>query len=430
MARKYDLIIIGAGPAGYEAAIYAGKKGINTALIEKNKIGGTCLNNGCIPTKVFLHAAHLYSSFKTSSYFGITVENVDFSWGKIIARKDRLLKRMQKAIENDLNNVELISGEAILKNKKIVEINGEEITADNILLASGTKPLEINNLKVDNKFIFDTNQIMNLKKLPKSICIVGGGVIGIEFADIFSSFGIKVAIVELLPDILVNQDLEAKELVKKSLEQKGVEFHLESSIKDVSNRKISLTNSTSFETEALLVTIGRQPNTKCFSTLDLDKKGFVLVNEYFETSQTGVYAVGDVIGRNMFAHTATYQAIKVIDKIFSNTWNYQEYVPAVVFTSPQIASIGAITGECITIPLSKISRYQIDNQTTGFMKVFFREDRRITGMAIVADNAESIIGQGVILVNKHIQIDELKDFIFPHPSHSEFLGEIIKSVIS
>lgn len=431
----YDLIIVGAGPGGYEAAAHAGKHGLRVLLIEKELLGGTCLNCGCIPTKNLLVTAHFWHKLNHSSIFNISVENPKFDFSKIIEKKDRLLLRLRKGVENLLkqNKVEVVIGEAELLPGKIIKVNGKEYTANNIILATGSRPADIPGL-TGRENVFNSTQILNIKELPKTMAIVGAGAIGLEFADIFSSFGSEVTVLEILPQVMPLEEREAVETLQKNMESNGIKFKCGVKIKDIQNGYAELETGERIAADLVLLAAGRKLNSGYIKDpgLKLGAKNEVMVNEFMETSVSGIYAIGDLNNRALYAHAATYQGLRVIDNIIDHKKQVIDLslVPRVTFTSPQIAAVGKVDGvgqQIKKMPLMMLGRAQAENQTTGFIKIFTNSSSGLVeGVVIVADNAESLIASAIVLIHKKTTLAELADMIHPHPTFAELFSEAAK----
>ncbi len=422
----YDLLIIGAGPGGYESAIRAGKLGLKTLLIEKEKLGGVCLNAGCIPTKTILASVHFLEKLKKANLFNIKLGEPVLDYPKVIERKDRLIKRLQLGIEKQLQGgkVEIVYGQAELWPDKLVKVGGKEYTAKNIMLAAGTEPADLPGLKADNQKIFNSTQILNLQVLPKTFGIIGAGAIGLEFADIFSSLGVAVTVTDILEKILPQEDTEAVSLLVKMLEHKGVKFNL-GPLADKFNPD---------NYEKVLVAAGRKINNEFIKDqqIKLGPKKQVLVNEYMETSLPGIFAVGDINDLALYAHAATYQGLKVVENIYSRKPKKIDLsnIPKVIFTGLQLASVGRTDGVSQMIkklPLLMLGKAQAENQTEGFLKLFIEQKTDlIQGAVIVADNADALIGEALVLVNNKVTTRSLSDLIHPHPTYAEIFTESLK----
>lgn len=424
--NQFDLIIIGGGPGGYESAAHAAKHGLRTLLIEKHNLGGVCLNTGCIPTKTLLAAAHLYHKIKKqANLFNIRVENVSLEYAKLIERKDRLTMRLVKGIEKLMTEtgVTVISGEAELQAGKKVIVNGATYTATNIILATGALPADLPGFATDGVKLLNSTQLLQRKELPQSISIIGGGVIGLEFGDVLSSLGVAVTIYEVLPKILPFEDQEAVETVKKALQQRGVKFVIGASVPPVDQ----------LPGEIVLLAAGRKIPTDYIKDTAITKgpKGEVLVSETMETAVSGVYAIGDLNNKALYAHAATFQGLAVVNNILNQTVHPVDLtkVPKVIFTCPQIASLGRTDGvaqEIKKMPLLMLGKAQAENQTEGFIKLFLNTAGVIEGVVLVAEAADALIGEAVVLVNQGLTWQDLAKMMHPHPTLSEIYSEVLK----
>lgn len=424
--NQFDLIIIGGGPGGYESAAHAAKHGLRTLLIEKHNLGGVCLNTGCIPTKTLLAAAHLYHKIKKqANLFNIKVENVSLEYAKLIERKDRLTMRLVKGIEKLMTEtgVTVISGEAELQAGKKVSVNGEIYTATNIILATGALPADLPGFATDGVKLLNSTQLLQRKELPQSISIIGGGVIGLEFGDVLSSLGVAVTIYEVLPKILPFEDQEAVETVKKALQQRGVKFVIGAPVPPVDQ----------LPGEIVLLAAGRKIPTEYIKDTAITKgtKGEVLVSETMETAISGVYAIGDLNNKALYAHAATFQGLAVVNNILNQTVHPVDLtkVPKVIFTGPQIASLGRTDGvaqEIKKMPLLMLGKAQAENQTEGFIKLFLNTAGVIEGVVLVAEAADALIGEAVVLVNQGLTWQDLAKMMHPHPTLSEIYSEVLK----
>lgn len=422
----YELIIIGGGPGGYEAAAHAGKHGLKTLLIEKQTLGGVCLHSGCIPTKTLLAAAHFYNKIKKqANLFNIKVDSVVLEYTKVIERKDRLIARLVKGIEKLMSDsgVTVLTGEAELLPGKRVMVAGVEYTAQNIILATGTVPANLPNIPADNIRVFNSTQLLLRKELPHAMSIIGGGAIGLEFADIFSSLGVAVTVYEILPKLLPLEDQEAVEIVKKSLQQRGVQFVIGAAVPPLDQ----------LPGDIVLLAAGRKILTEYIKdpALRTGIKNEIVVTETMETTVPGVYAIGDLNNKLLFAHAASFQGIAVVENILHNKNNPLDLmkVPKVMFTGPQIASIGITSGvnqDIKKAPLTILGKAQAENQTEGFLKLFVGASGIIEGAVLVAEAADALIGEAVVLVNKAITVTELAQMMHPHPTLSEIYSEVLK----
>lgn len=399
----YDYGIIGGGPAGYSAAIYAAKEGKKVILFEKDQIGGTCLNRGCIPTKTFLHWADLYSDFKSGvkkELFRAT--ELGFCFDKVAAEKDRVCDTLRKSLELVLKTMKInvINAEAKIEDNKIIA-NNEVYECENIIIATGARPREIKGLEFDGEFILSSNDILNLTTCPKNIVIVGSGAIGIEWARILSAFDTQVTIVEMANNLLPLADIEVSKRIERIFKKQGIKFYTNTSVSSVdkSNKKILLSNNETLETDILFVAAGRIANNELNGT-----------------------KIGDCSGEIQLAHYATSQARNIILGIPYN----RDLIPSVVYGEPEIAWVGKREQDGdykkINLPITALGKAQCDNSTEGFIKLLLENDK-IVGAHIVSKEASALIQQLVIAIQNNISIDNLKEVCWAHPTYSEGIFE-------
>lgn len=443
MNKHYDLIIIGAGPGGYETALYASSSGLKVALIEENKLGGTCLNCGCIPTKTYYSASKYIHEVNKMNAFGFeTIYKFDFS--KIKEKKDNVVLELHKGIEFLLKNanVDLYYGKGIITSANTVKINSISddiqssdilIQADNIIIATGSSPVK--DILPNGNLTISSTELLNLDKLPDSLTIIGGGVIGIEMATIFNALGTKVEVVEMMDNILPNLDSDVSKRIQLSLSKLGIKFHVKSIVNQIIDKNsIEIKEKDNLKiitSDYILLSVGRKANTDVYENIEIktNKKGFI-VNEYFETSTPNIYAIGDCNGINMLAHFATYSGYKVIDKILNkdNKINLS-LCPSAIFTFPEVAMLGLTEKMAkeanIAYEVKKVSFRQNGkalsmDEKDGFIKALISDDE-IIGICICGPNASDLIHEVNILMNNHIKLHDFKDYVYAHPTLSEIL---------
>ncbi len=404
----YDYGIIGGGPAGYSAAIYAAKLGKSVVLFEKDKVGGTCLNRGCIPTKTFLHWADLYTEFKSGVKKEIyRAEELGFSFEKISAEKDTVCNNLRKALELVLKTMRItvVPYEAVITEEGKISANGEIYECSEIIAAVGAKPRELKGLEFDGEFILSSDDVLNLKQLPEKIVILGSGAIGIEWARIFSAFDVDITVVEAAPDLLPLADIEVSKRIARMFKKSGIKFYTDCSVlsADKMNKSVTLSNGEVLRTDLLFVAAGR---VKC----DIAPPG------------KNVKIIGDCAGEIQLAHYATCQAKKVILGIPYN----KELIPSVVYGDPEIAWVGKREqdGEFkkVLLPVTALGKAQCDNCTEGFIKILVDGDK-IAGAHIISKEASALIQQIVIAMQNDISVDRLKEVCFAHPTYSEGIFE-------
>ena len=445
MAKR--VAVIGGGPGGYVAAIRAAQLGAAVTLIEKDKLGGTCLNVGCIPTKALLHSAELYTTMKhEGASIGIFADNLRFDWPLIVKRKNDVVNYLVECVGALLqsNGVERIRGEARLAAYNAVEVGGKFIEADAVIIATGSAPAmpPVPGLDLDN--VVTSDGALSFEGLPQRIVIAGGGVIGVEFASIFASFGVAVTVVEMLPRILPNVDAEIADILRRSLESKGVAFYTNARLNSVSRGIQGLTLSVAAGAETveltadkLLVATGRLPYTKNLGLESLGvamERGRIVVNERMETSFKNLYAVGDCASRILLAHVASREGEVAAENIMGHeTVMDYKTVPSAIYTSPPVASVGLSeddarkAGHRVQVgrfPLLANGKSVVTGDTGGMIKIV-SDDRygEILGVHIVGGPAIDMIGEGGLALRLEATLDEIVSTIHAHPTVGEALGE-------
>jgi len=437
--KEFDLIVIGAGPGGYVPAIRAAQLGKKVAIVERKKLGGTCLNVGCVPSKALLKHSELVEEIQKANSWGIHTGEVSIDFQKLMKRKDQVVRTLAGGVEHLLNknNIEIFQGEASVTGDLIVTVGAETLRGKDLLLATGSRPFipPIKGLHQVNYLTTDT--FFDLKKLPKQLVIIGGGVISVELAFAMAPLGTNVTIIEVAPDILLTEDEDARKVIKKHLKKKKIKTITLAEIQEVTDGKVLLTDQEiSFDT--LLVATGRQPNLEVATDLNLkldSANKFVEVNEFYETSKKHVYAVGDLIGGYQLAHAASAEGLVAVHRMNGETPQplNQTEIPRCVYTHPEIASFGLSEDQArksyadvkVTVtPLAGNAKAIAEGETDGFVKII--SDQRyqeILGAVIVGAKATELIGE--ILAVKHAEgtMSELASLVHAHPAISEAIGE-------
>lgn len=413
MTQQFDLGIIGGGPAGYTAAFQARSKGLSVVLFEKDKVGGVCLNRGCIPTKAILHSAELYEEMKSATELGITAENLSFDYSKVVERKDKIVEKLRKSLELSLKNsgVVVVNAEAkipshTMKNGENQVFANEEIyECKKIITATGSKPRDFDGLRFDHKFILSSDDILNLKTLPKSIVIIGSGAIGIEWARILSAFDVEVTIVEMADHLLPLADIEVSKRVERIFKSKKIKFYTSNGVEKIENQNVTLKSGETLTPELVLLATGRTPQP--IENCDI--------------------CIGDACGKIQLAHFAIKQAVEEIANIEFN----ENLVPSVVYGCPEIAWIGKREQDLeegnykkSNILISALGKSHCDNCSDGFIKLLSQEGK-IVGAHIVSKEATSLIQEITIAMQNNIAIDDLKKVCFAHPTYSEGIFECL-----
>lgn len=450
---KADLLVIGGGPGGYVAAIYAAKKGLNTVLVEREKLGGTCLNVGCIPTKALVKSSEVYKDTLLGEEFGFEIENIKVNMNKVIDRKDKIRENLVSGIDYLLskNNVRVIKGDAsFLDDKIIVAKRGKDeykIEAKNIIVATGSKISKINIKGIDLPFVLNSKSALDNKNLPESITIIGGGVIGMEFAFIYSNFGVKVNVVEYMDRLLTMVDDDISEEIKNIARLNGINIYTSSKVTKIEESEngdaiVFFENEGKEKyliSENVLVAIGREPN---MDGLNIEKTGIELnergkgikVDNTLKTNVPGIYAVGDVNNKMQLAHVASHQGIIAVDNILSEDKEMKyDCVPNVIFTSPEIASVGLTERECIEKKINiKVSKFPFSangkaltmGESRGFIKIIKDIDNnKIVGASLIGADASSLISTLTVIIKNNIKDKDIADTIFAHPTTGEVIHE-------
>lgn len=409
MTETFDIGIIGAGPAGYTAALHAAKTGKKVVLFEKDNIGGICLNKGCIPTKSILHTSETFYNLKNCQNYGIYAQNLTLDFPKIIEHKDQTIEKLRKGIELALKNakVTVIKAEAKIISSTQIKAQEEIYTCKKIICATGSSPRIMKGLEFEHKFILSSDDILNLQELPKNILIIGSGAIGIEWARIMSNFGVETTITELAPHLLPIADIEVSKRIERIFKTRKIKYYTNTSIEKIENHEVTLTNGETLTPEKILVATGRIPNT--LEKLD------------------NVTYIGDVTGEIQLAHYAIKQAIEEIQQIPFK----KDLTPSVVYGNPEIAWVGKReqdlepnTFEKSQILISALGKSHCDNQTEGFIKIL-SQNNKIIGAHIVSAEASALLHQLLIAMQNNITIEKLKEICFAHPTYSEGIFETL-----
>lgn len=451
---EYDLIVIGGGPAGYAGAIRAGQLGKKVACIELERAGGTCLNWGCIPTKALLKSAELYRSLQKADAFGLSVKEAGFDFGKVMERSRGVASTMAKGIEFLFrkNKVDYFVGKAQVTVAGMVEITdgehkGKFFKAKNVLLATGCKPRRLPDVPVDGVRVLTSREALEVRKNPpKSIAILGAGAIGVEFAYFFNAFGSKVTLIEMLPQIVPVEDEEVGKALQRNFEKQGMTIHTNTKVEKVKvgKDKVELTvvkageaNSTEIEAEVLLVAIGVTPNLEGAVSKNVKlelERGYVKVNDNYESSVKGIYAAGDIIGPPWLAHVATYEAVNAVNAMFGHHHGGRvKHFPGATYCQPQIASTGltekqakekGLNYKVGKFPFAASGKAVASGDSEGFVKVITdAKTGEIYGAHILGNEAPELIAEYVLAMNLEASTDEVHRSIHAHPTLSEALME-------
>jgi dihydrolipoamide dehydrogenase len=452
----YDLLVLGGGPAGYAAAIRAGQLGKKAVVVEMERAGGTCLNWGCIPSKALLKSAEAYQNALQSHEFGISCENVQYDFEKIIQRSRNVADQMGGGIEYlfKKNKVDYIVGKGMVHAPGMVEITdgekkGSYLKASKILIATGCKPRSLEEVKVDGERVMTSREALVMKKQPTSIAIMGAGAIGAEFAYFLNAFGTKVILLEMLPTILPVEDAEVSATLLKSFKSQGIDCRVSTRVDDIKVKEDSVALSITtgdreevVEVESLLLAIGVTPNLEgaLSSKLKLElHKGYLKVDENYQTSEKNIYAAGDIVGPPWLAHVATFRAIQAVNGMFGHANPIPiDAFPGCTYCQPQVASIGlteekakeaGVAYKIGKFPFAASGKAVAANHSEGFVKIIVGEEYgEILGAHIIGSDATELITEYGLGMKLEATVDEIHQTIHAHPTMSEALAEAAASV--
>ncbi|MBC8552588.1 MAG: dihydrolipoyl dehydrogenase [Candidatus Brocadiales bacterium] len=451
--KTYDLLIIGGGPGGYVAAIKGAQLGLSVGLIERDKVGGACLHKGCIPTKALIQSTHVYELFKRSKEFGIATKGISADFSEFHKRKQTIVNRLFGGVEHLLkkNKVDLLKGTGqIVSPGKVLVKDGnkikEQVSAKSIIIATGSSPAVFKGLPHDKKNVLTSDDILEQKEIPSSLLIVGGGSVGIEFAYIYNALGSDVTVIEVMDEILPTNDKDVGSVLRKCLSKKGINFLTQTELDQIEIKESTVETTVKkndgktemLQSEKVLLAMGRKPETEDLGleALNLEFNGrFIDVDENMQTSQSGIYAIGDVTGPPLLAHVASTQGLFVAHNIAGMDYPpiNDNTIPKVTYTNPQVASVGMTQEEAELAGYDlKIGRFpfiangkaQIIGEDEGFIKVITDESSgEILGVHLIGHGVGELIGSMSLAMNLEATNLEVSANIFPHPTISEVFAE-------
>ncbi|RJS66846.1 dihydrolipoyl dehydrogenase [Priestia filamentosa] len=466
MSKEYDVVIVGGGTGGYVAAIRASQLGLSTAIVEKNKLGGTCLHAGCIPSKALLKSAEVFQTAKHSEDYGILSTQVELDFSKVQQRKEQIVEKLYSGVQYLMNKgkIDVYEGTGRMLGPSIfspmagsisVEFtNGDEnevLIPKNVILATGSRPNTLPNLEVDGEKVITSDEALKMENLPTSIIIVGGGVIGVEWASMLCDFGVSVTIVEYSERILPTEDEDVSKEMHRALVSRGVEIVTGAEVLPETLQKeaeVVIEAQTSngkqtFKGEKLLLSVGRKANTEGIgienTSIELDR-GFIMTNEYYQTKESHIYAIGDVIGGLQLAHVASHEGIKAVEHIAGRTPILMRStdIPRCIYSSPQAASVGLTEEEAIEngfqvkvgkFPFQAVGKALISGEESGFAKIIAdKETDDLLGVHLIGPNVTELISEAGLAKVLDATPWEMAHAVHPHPSLSEVLGEAALSV--
>jgi dihydrolipoamide dehydrogenase len=455
MPEHFHLLVIGAGPGGYVAALKAAQLGARVAVVEKYHLGGTCLNYGCIPSKALLSSAEMLHSVRHADKWGVTVGgHVSFDWNAITAHKDRTIRQLRGGIASLLKGraVTHLAGNARFEAPGRVAISSGEgndqlVTADKVIIATGSAPMRIPGWPDDPSFVCTSDEAVHWTDLPKKLLIVGGGVIGCEFACMMQAFGVEVTIVELMPRILPTLDADLGSELLKIFMQRGITCHLETKVEElrVVDSAISsrLSSGEMLAIDRVLVATGRRPNTAALGLdragIRVDRRGFVEVNDRLETNVPGHYTIGDANGRSMLAHAASAQGVAAADNALKHSKPFVAAIPSAVYTFPEVAAVGMTEQEAreaglpIAIgrfPIGHLGKAMAARHQEGFVKIVrHRETNQLLGAHMIGHNATECVAALTALIQQKASLHDVVETVWAHPTISESIKEAAEDAL-
>ncbi len=443
-SNDFDVVVLGAGSGGYACALRAAQLGLRVALVEKGKIGGTCLHVGCIPTKALLHAAEVADSARDSEQFGVnaTLESIDM--GGVNKYKDGVVSRLFKGLTGLVKGrgITVLEGEGRLAGPRTVEVNGQRYTGRAVVLASGSYSKTLPGLEVDGQRVLTSEHALSLDRVPTSVIVLGGGVIGCEFASVWKSFGAEVTIVEALPRLVAAEDADVSKALERAFRKRKIGLKVGTPFQSVEHTehgvRLTVEGGETLEAEMLLVAVGRGPSTQGLGYeeqgIEMDR-GFVLTDERLRTNVDGVYAVGDIVPGLQLAHRGFQQGIFVAEEIagLDPAPIHESGIPRVTYSDPEIASVGLDESaarstygedavETLTYDLGGNGKSQI-LRTQGFVKLVRRKDGPVVGVHIVGARAGELVGEAQLIYNWEGYPEDVAPFVHAHPTQNEALGE-------
>ncbi|PAE24338.1 MULTISPECIES: dihydrolipoyl dehydrogenase [Bacillaceae] len=466
MAQEYDLVILGGGTGGYVAAIRASQLGLKTAIVEKGKLGGTCLHKGCIPSKALLRSAEVFATAKHSEDFGVMTSDVSINFGKVQERKNKIVDQLHKGVQHLMKQgkIDVFEGTGRILGPSIfspmpgtisVEMNNgdenEMLIPKNVIVATGSRPRTLPGLDIDGKLVMTSDEALALEEVPSSIIIVGGGVIGIEWASMLSDFGADVTVIEYADRIIPTEDKEISKEMQRLMKKKGVKIVTGAKVLPETLQKgegVTISaevkgSQKEFTAEKLLVSVGRQANTEGIGIENTDiqiEKGFIAANEYFQTKESHIYAIGDVIGGLQLAHVASHEGIVAVEHIAGQDPSPIDYslVSKCIYSSPEAASVGLTEDEAKEkghnvktgkFSFRAIGKALVFGESDGFVKIVADQDSDdILGVHMIGPHVTDMISEAGLARVLDATPWEVAHTIHPHPTLSEAIGEAALAV--
>ncbi len=441
MENNFNIIIIGAGPGGYKTALYAAQNGLSVLIVEQDELGGTCLNKGCIPTKAYARHAEILQTLHHATEYGLEKLNYKFDFKTAVNRKDTVIAQLREGISTLLSvpGITLVKGKAQFATSNSIHIGGQIYTAENIIIATGSEAKSLSIDQLDTEMVCDTTWVLQTTQLPQRICIIGAGVIGMEFASILNAFGCHVSVVEFMKECLPALDSDIAKRLRKCLEKRGVDFYMQSAIQCAAHGKVTFERkgkNIDLEADKVLLAVGRKPRTE---GIDLEQIGIeynskgIAVDNNMQTNIPHIYAVGDVNGLQMLAHAAEMQGKRAVNHILNKADNIKLSVtPAAIFTHPEAACVGMTEEQCKAQGMAytcKKNYYRANgkavamNETDGMLKLLADNTGKIIGCHVYGAHAADLVQEVSTLMCRNTTLQELHDMTHIHPTLSEIIVE-------
>ncbi|WP_144547611.1 dihydrolipoyl dehydrogenase [Bacillus sp. X1(2014)] len=466
MAQEYDLVVLGGGTGGYVAAIRASQLGLKTAIVEKGKLGGTCLHQGCIPSKALLRSAEVFATTKHSEDFGVITSDVSINFGKVQERKNKIIDQLHKGVQHLMKQgkIDVYEGIGRILGPSIfspmpgtisVEMNnGEEnemLLPKNVIIATGSRPRTLPGLEIDREYVMTSDEALQLESLPNSIIIVGGGVIGIEWASMLHDFGVDVTVIEYADRIIPTEDKEISKEMQRLMKKKGIKLVTSAKVLPetiVRDNGVAISAEVKgtvkeFKAEKLLVSVGRQANTEGIGLENTEiqiEKGFIATNEFFQTKESHIYAIGDVIGGLQLAHVASHEGIIAVEHIAGKDPSPLQYhlVSRCIYSNPEVSSVGITEDQAIEkghkvktgkFSFRAIGKALVFGESDGFVKIVADEETNdILGVHMIGPHVTDMITEAGLAMVLDATPWEIAHTIHPHPTLSEAIGEAALAV--
>lgn len=456
MDNRYDVAVLGAGPGGYETAIRCAQYGLKTALIEKDKLGGTCLNRGCIPTKALLHGAELYQQAKEAAKYGLNVGSVTYDYAKIAAHKDKVVSKLVGGVGamEKANGVDVINGFGKLVDKNTIDVEGQKITADKIILAMGSTPSCPPIPGIDGKNVVNSDVVLSMTELPESFVIIGGGVIGMEFATLFATLGKSVTVIEMMPFVIPGIEEEIRSALVRNLKKSGVNIITSAKVTSIEGGDTVKVNyeldgaAKAAEGACCIVSVGRSPMTMNCGLEEIgikfaERNGrptrYIQIDDCCETNIKNIYAIGDITPKIQLAHVASAQGMVAAANCAGKTATMSyDVVPACLYTSPEIAYVGMTEAKAVeagyevvtgSFNVANNGKAMVMGENNGIVKLIAQKTTgKLLGAQIYAPRATDMIAEAAVVMRKGGTIDDISDTIHPHPTVSETIMEAAHDV--